>query len=161
MKTSTPAVKAIEASLPAQVQLKNQEAVNLLNEEISRRAYELFEQGGRADGQDRLHWLRAEEQTLRPIPEIRESSSWYTVNVPVTGFDKEDISVGVEPHRGVIVADKTRHADGNAAADSGSFRNSFFLVATWPSEVDPATASAYIKNESLTLTVKRSTLTTK
>jgi len=154
MKTSTPAVQAIETSFPVQVQLNNQEAVNRLNQQISRRAYELFEQGGSVDGQDRLHWLQAEEQTLRQIPEIRESSSWYTVNVPVTGFDKEDISVAVEPHRGVIVADKTQHADGNEATDSGS---SFFLVAKWPSEVDPSTASAYIKNESLTLTVKRST----
>lgn len=157
MKTSTPAVKAIETSFPVQVQIKNQEAVNLLNKQISRPAYELFEQGGSVDGQDLLHWLQAEEQTLRPIPEIRESSSWYTVNVPLKDFSKEDVSVAVEPHRAVIVADKTQPEDRNESMDSGSFRNSLFQVANWPSEVHPSTASAYIKNESLTLTVKRST----
>jgi len=30
-------------------------------------------------------------------------------------------------------------------------------VADWPSEVDPESASAYVKNDSLTLTVKRAT----
>src|SRR5271170_4805013 len=99
MKTSTPAVKAIETSFPVQVQVENQEAAILLNKQISRRAYELFEQGGCAGGQDLVHWLEAEEQTLRQIPEIRESSSWYTVNVPIIGFDKEDISVALDPHR--------------------------------------------------------------
>jgi HSP20 family molecular chaperone IbpA len=157
VKTSTPAVKAKDTSFPEQVQLKNQEVVKLLNNRIARRAYELFEQGGSVDGQDLLHWLHAEEQTLRRIPEIRESSSWYTINVLLKDFDKEDVSVAVEPHRAVIVADKTQPADGYESLDSGSFGNSLFLVANWPSEVDPSTASAYIKNESLTLTVKRST----
>jgi len=33
-----------------------------LNEEIARRAYELYEESGRADGDDLLHWLLAEEE---------------------------------------------------------------------------------------------------
>jgi|SRR5271170_6502342 len=157
MKTSTPAVKAKETPSPEQLELKNLEAVNLLNEQISRRAYELFERGGRAEGQDLLHWVQAEEQTVRLIPEIRESSAWYTINVPLDDFDKGDVSVGVEPHRAIVIADKSQSADGNESTDSGAISNSLFLVANWPSEVDPSTASAYIKNETLTLTVKRST----
>ena len=33
-------------------------------EEIRRRAYELYEQDGRQDGRDREHWLRAEAEVL-------------------------------------------------------------------------------------------------
>lgn len=33
-------------------------------EEIRRRAYELYEQEGRQDGRDREHWLRAEAEVL-------------------------------------------------------------------------------------------------
>lgn len=37
-------------------------------EEIRRRAYELYEQDGRQDGRDRDHWLRAEAEVLGRRP---------------------------------------------------------------------------------------------
>ena len=156
MKTSTPAVKAKDSS-SSPVEFKHQEAVNRLNDQISRRAYDLFERDGRGDGQDLAHWLQAEGQVVRPIPQITESSLWYSVNVPLKDFTNGELSVGVEPTRAVIIADRADFTNGNESVSSGSVRESLYLVAHWPSEVDPATASAYVKNESLTLTVKRAT----
>ena len=46
-------------------------------------------------------------------------------------------------------------ADENQSESSNSSSESVYFQASWPSEVDPATASAYLKNDSLTLTVKR------
>jgi HSP20 family protein len=41
---------------------------NRLSEEIARRAYELFDQRGRAQGLDLRDWLQAESELLQPVP---------------------------------------------------------------------------------------------
>jgi HSP20 family molecular chaperone IbpA len=156
MKTLTATVKAKDASPSTPVQLKNQEVVDRLNDRIARRAYEMFELGGSTDGEHLRHWLEAEAESVRRIPEISESSSWYTVRVPLQDFAKENVSVAVEPSRAIILAEKVSSSAGSESLNSASFQDSFFLVANWPSEVDPVTASAYIKNDTLTLTAKRS-----
>jgi hypothetical protein len=38
------------------------------NEEIARRAYELWEQGGRPEGKDAENWLRAEAELNQQAP---------------------------------------------------------------------------------------------
>jgi HSP20 family molecular chaperone IbpA len=161
-QSQTAATRAKETtSSPIPIHRDNQQLQDRLNKEISRRAYSLYEQDGTPD-QDLANWLTAESQILQRIPEIRESSSWYTINVPLQGFAAEEVQVIVEPARGVIAADHKQQAGGRAttaeqtsADGSTSLRESVYLVAAWPTEVDPATASAYLKNDSLTLTVKR------
>jgi hypothetical protein len=53
-----PPVTAGASTLPASQTPLNAE------EEIRRRAYELYEQDGRTHGRDRDHWLRAEAEVL-------------------------------------------------------------------------------------------------
>ena len=101
------------------------------------------------------HWLQAESEILSKIPEIRETSSSYTVNAPVQGFKPEDIYVGVDANRTLILAEKQESADGRKGQESGFSRESLFLAAEWPMPVDPETASAQIKGGNLILTVKR------
>jgi HSP20 family molecular chaperone IbpA len=123
-----------------------------LDEAISRRAYQLFEETGRSDGQDLSHWLQAQSE-LVSVPEIRESSSWYTISYPLRGFSAEDVQIDLDPQRAIISAEKSANTvEGN---NSAATRETLYLVADWPGLVDPATASAYIKNDSLTLTVRR------
>jgi HSP20 family molecular chaperone IbpA len=154
MKIATGTVKAKDLSPSTPVPLKNQEVLGRLNDRIASRAYEIFENDGGNHGKHLRHWLQAEAQTLKRIPEIIESSSWYTVRVPLQGFAKEDVSLAVEPHRAIVAAEKVSSVDGTDSSNS-AVQDSLFLVAAWPGEADPATASAYIKNESLVLTVKR------
>ena len=166
-QTQTAATTAKDtSSTPVPVQHENGHVYDWLNGEIARKAYELYEQAGNEHGQDLSHWLQAEAQIVQRIPEIHESSSWYTVHVPLPGFSAEEVHVGVEPSRAIIAANRTSSTDDNASSDNGSstgatraFHESIFLIAEWPEEVDPATASAYIRDESLTLTVKRATQT--
>ena len=157
-QSQTAATKAREiASFPVPIQRENQQVQSRLNDEISHRAYSLYEQD-RTPGHDLANWLTAESQILQRVPEIRESSSWFTATVPLQGFTAEQISVTVEPARGVIVADRAepdRAQAGAADSSADSSRESVYLIAVWPNDVDPATASAYLKNGSLTLTVKR------
>ena len=106
------------------------------------------------------HWLQAESEVLRRIPDIREAASWYTVNVPLPGFAAEQIHVNVDAARALVAAEKTQSSDGRGGDGMRTrMEESVYLVASWPSAVDPATASAYLKNESLMLTAKRADAT--
>jgi HSP20 family molecular chaperone IbpA len=136
------------------VQKGHQHLEDRANQAITRRAYSLFLASGSVDGQDLAHWLQAESEILTRVPDIRESSSWFTVNIPLQGFTAEQIEVGVGENRAIIAADKTSSSD-KAPDDRQSIHESVFLVANWPSAVEPSTASAYIKDQNLTLTVKR------
>ncbi|MGB8322439.1 MAG: DUF2934 domain-containing protein [Candidatus Acidiferrum sp.] len=146
------------ASLPVPIQRERGNVLDRLNDEVSRRAYELYEQSGNEHGQDLIHWLHAESQVLQRLSEIRESGSWYTINAPIRGFKPEDIHVTVDEGSALIAASNNSQSSENQTMSTGSANSvnqSVFLLAQWPNEVDPATASAYIKNETLTLTVKR------
>jgi HSP20 family molecular chaperone IbpA len=92
---------------------------------------------------------------LAKIPEIRETSSSYTVNIPVQGFRPDEIFVGVDANRTLILAEKQESPDGRKGPEAGFSRKSLFLAADWPTPVDPATAGAQIKNGNLILSVKR------
>ncbi len=153
MASQTGATKSKETSSPVEVQ-RLQHVGNRANDAVARRAYSLYLASGGGDGQDVAHWLQAESEVLTRVPDIRESSSWYTVNVPVQGFSPEQIEVGVDENRAVICADKTS-SNNESGKDGGATSESIFMFAEWPSAVDPSTASAYVKGDALTLTVKR------
>jgi HSP20 family molecular chaperone IbpA len=155
MSSQAGAVTAREFPTTIPINHENRRVVDSLKQKVARRAYELFEHGGRAEGNDMRHWLQAESEILSKIPEIRGTSSSYTVNVPVQGFKPEDIYVGVDANRALILAEKQEPADGRKGQESSFSRESLFLAAEWPTPVDPATASAQSKGGNLILTVKR------
>lgn len=64
--SSTEAVAKKLAKKPSARELKIQEA-------IAEKAYELYEQSGRADGRDVDHWLEA-EKLLKPKPRRKKTT---------------------------------------------------------------------------------------
>ena len=150
MASQTGATKAKGVTPPVVIPCEGQQVFARMNSAISDRAYELFERDGHQQGEDLNHWLQAESEIVNRIPEIQESSSWYAVNVPAEGINADELSVGVESKRAVIARQK-----GLATSAQGSVGGSLFLVADWRSEVEPETASAYINNNKLILTVKK------
>ena len=156
MASQTAATRSKDTASPIALHKgHHQHIVARANEAVTHRAYALYLASGSTDGQDLAHWLQAESELLTRIPDIRESSSWYTVNVPLQGFTPEQIQVGVDDNRAMIVAEKQQATDGQSRQNVAPSQESLFLVANWPSGVDPGTASAYVKDENLTLTVKR------
>jgi HSP20 family molecular chaperone IbpA len=155
MASQTGAAKAKKTEVVSSVFVEpdQQSLLDRLHRDVARRAFELSLDGGAAAGNDLENWLRAESEILSKPPVIRELSSWFTLNIPVEGFAPRDIKVAIDKDRG-IVAGENRQADEGATSSDGS-RDSFYIVADWPSPVDPTTATAFIKNETLTLTVKR------
>ncbi len=120
---------------------------------VSRRAYELFEELGRVDGNDVTHWLRAEGELCVRLPEVQESGAWYTVSAPVVGVPADHIKISVEDRGALISAEKP-----DSASDSSGENNeysSIYYSVRWPESVDPETASAYLKNGALTLLARK------
>ena len=71
-----------------------------MSNSIARRAFEIFEDRGRAFGHDLEDWLRAESEFLHPIHlDIAESDDAVTVRAEVPGFSAKELEVGVEPYR--------------------------------------------------------------
>jgi HSP20 family molecular chaperone IbpA len=159
MSNQTAATRGKEvSSIPIPIQRERGNVLERLNGEVSRRAYQLYERSGNEPGQDLMHWLQAESQILQRLSEIRESGSWYTINTPIRGFKPEEIQVTVDERSALIAATNNSQNPENQTMSTGSassVNQSVFLLAQWPAQVDPATASAYIKNDTLTLTVKR------
>lgn len=137
------------------VKSNREELKERLRNRIASKAYELFERNRGNHGNDMAHWLRAEAETVSTVPEIRESGNWLTINIPMRGFSASELQVSIDPQDIVIVAEKGPLAELGAAGVSNAFEEARYMTAKWPSDVDPATASAYLKDESLTVTVKR------
>ncbi|MGB2633916.1 MAG: DUF2934 domain-containing protein [Candidatus Acidiferrum sp.] len=160
MASQTGTIRSKESLAEVEVRKNDNQLPDRANDAVARRAHSLFMAAGGEDGHDLTHWLQAESEVLRRIPDIREAASWYTVNVPLPGFAAEQIRVNVDATRALVAAEKTQSGDGRAGNGMHTrTEESVYLVANWPSAVDPATASAYLKNESLLLTAKRADAT--
>lgn len=119
---------------------------------VARRAYELFEELGRVDGNDLSHWLRAEDELCVRLPEVHESGAWYTVSAPLVGVPADHVKVSVEDRGALISAEKTldRGSDSNMREMS-----SMYYAVRWPEDVKPETASAYLKDGTLTVVARK------
>ncbi|HKQ86196.1 MAG TPA: DUF2934 domain-containing protein [Candidatus Acidoferrales bacterium] len=119
---------------------------------VSKRAYELFERLGRVDGDDLSHWLRAENELCVPLPEVQQSGAWYTVSAPVVGVPADRIKVSVDDDRALISTENGSYE--GASDDSREYLSTYYAV-RWPESVSPETASAYLKNGTLTLVARK------
>jgi HSP20 family molecular chaperone IbpA len=155
MTNQSGTAKAKESYSPVQLHKKNHQLADRANEAVARRAYSLFLADGSVDGYDVRHWLQAESEVLTRIPEIAESGPWYTVNTSLPGFSSHQVHLAIDSNQAVIVADKSHSTDKDGGQSSSSEEESIFLIADWPSEVDPDTASAYLKNDRLVITVRQ------
>jgi hypothetical protein len=151
--SSVTATKQKEAS--SRISCSDVRAKDHLRDEISKKAYELYERNGRENGHDQEHWHIAESHVARKITDISESASWYTFKYPVDGFRLEDTSISVEPEGAAVQAQQLHLTDGKQSPDSLVSRDSLFLIVRWPTEVDVSTASAFVKDCILSVTAKR------
>jgi HSP20 family molecular chaperone IbpA len=140
-------------SAPVNLKSNKAEVSERLKTRVAKKAYDLYERNGGSHGDDLAHWLRAEAEVMQRVPEIRESGSWYTINVPMQGFSANDVQISLDENDVLIAAERDLAESSDITA--GSVRESLFLTAKWPSNVDPTTASAYLKDQNLTVTVKR------
>jgi HSP20 family protein len=77
------------------------------SDQISRRAYEIFEGKGKTSGQDLEDWVRAESEMLHPLHlRMAEKDDALTIEAEVPGFSANDLEVSLEPWRLTISGKK-------------------------------------------------------
>lgn len=113
-----------------------------LRQSIQDRAYQIFER--QSGGQAQAHWAQAETELLQHAPPVRESGTWYTANVSLQNVDAQNVQVLVLDDRAIAAVENP----GQPPA---------YLLIRWPIRVDPATAAAYLKDNTLVVTVKHFT----
>ena len=125
------------------------ERANRLFEAISRRAFELFERDGRADGHDVHHWVEAEKEFLHPVRiNMEETKGEIIVHAEVPGFTASDLEVSVEPRR-LTISGMRESKKENKDADflyTEEHSDEIFRSFELPSEVNATKVSATLKD---------------
>jgi HSP20 family molecular chaperone IbpA len=125
-----------------------------LRQSISERAYDIY-QGDGQHGNDFEHWIQAENEVLQHGLEVRESGSWLALNATIPDGSLDNVEVCLTPNSISVHASKQESTQN---AESESFRKSeheIFLTQDLKVEIEPATASATLKDQKLTIMVKK------
>ena len=122
-----------------------------LQRSIADRAFGLFQKSGFVSGNDLSHWLQAENEILIQVSNFRESGAWVVANLKLTNVCPEGVKVFVDQNRAVISLEEpvTKHQQQFDTIIAHCY------MVEWPTRVDPATATAYLKSGTLTLEVRK------
>jgi HSP20 family molecular chaperone IbpA len=122
---------------------------------IAERAYSLFEASGRLNGDDLKHWLQAESEILQRGLEVRESGSWLAISGWLPDTATADVEIYLEPHRVLVRVTKSTEVGNPNSETQGLAERQVFLVQELNPEVEPTTASGSVRDQQLTLMVKK------
>jgi HSP20 family protein len=129
-----------------------------LSNSIAHRAFEIFENRGRALGRDLEDWLRAESEILHPVHlDVAESGDAFTVRAEVPGFSAKELEVGVEPHRLTISGERETSKEHTSKKTIYTERcsNQIYRAINLPGEVDTSKVTARLKNGVLELSMPK------
>jgi HSP20 family protein len=150
---SATAMQPVKASIPVRRTARDLlEQFDSIYEQITRRAFELFEGNGRWLGHDLDDWFRAEAELLHPVHlEMRETDGSVTVEAEVPGFTAKDLEINVEP-RCLKIAGKreTKEEEKKGKAIRSEWcADQIFRSVDLPVSVDTTKASASLKDAKL------------
>lgn len=159
MATSKPALssKTTPAIAPKIIsEADEREAFDqMLQRHVAERAYRLFEESNAAHGKDQEHWLQAESEILQHGMEIRESGSWLSISASVPDASGGNLDIYLEANRAIVHGQKTSQQQDTSAGTRTFSQQDFFLKSDLSAEIDPSTASAALKDQKLTIMVKK------
>jgi HSP20 family molecular chaperone IbpA len=157
MATSKPALsEKLPAKAPRIVGQNDQEKFHQgIHRRVAERAYGLYEAYGHEHGNDRAHWLQAQNEILQHGLEVRESGSWLSINASLPDVDGDDIEVCLEPNRVIIRAEKSEATQTTESHTQGLAQRELFLMEDLLAEIDPETVSGSFNDQKLTLMVKK------
>jgi HSP20 family protein len=134
------------------------ERANSIFEEISRRAYEIFEGNGRMNCRDLDNWFQAERELLHPVHiQISESGETLEIKAEVAGFNEKELSISVEPRRLVITGKREtkREESQGKAIYSETCASEVMRVVELPVEVETERVTATLRNGILELSLPK------
>jgi HSP20 family molecular chaperone IbpA len=154
---ATPKTALSGSSKTPQILSEDQHAAfqDKVRQSVSQRAYDIYQNSGSRDGNDYEHWIQAENEVLQRGIEVRESGSWLAFNASIPEGSADDVEICLTPTSVIVHAEKTQSinsADGNAQETT---EREIFLTHDLNTEIEPATASATLKGQTLTIMVKK------
>ena len=128
-----------------------------MQNQVMRRAYDIFERNGHPFGGDFDHWIQAEQELLwKPAIEIHENDGKLVLEAAVSGVDAKDIDIEVTPEDIVLKAETHHQHDEKKGTlhmcefESGSMFRSIHL----PRRINPDKVKAELKNGMLRVTAE-------
>ena len=135
------------------------ERMNRIHDEISRRAFDLFQRDGSL-GRDLENWFNAEQQLIHPAHiNICDSDNALHVQAEVPGFEPNEIEISLEPTRLTISGKKESIQEQQHKAKlvyKELCSTELLRVIDLPAEVDPDKTKATLKNGVLELEMPKS-----
>ena len=135
------------------------EELEVLSRETARRAFNLFQQRGQADGLDLEDWLRAEAELLRPVPiEMSESDDSFMIRAEVPGFDAKHLSIQADS-AAIYIRGKNEHKreekKGSDLKYSEFSATELCRRIALPSSIDPEKITARLASGVLEITLPK------
>jgi HSP20 family protein len=132
--------------------------MSALYNNISDRAFALFERNGKQHGHDLDDWFKAESEFLTPVPlEVGETEDKILVRAKVPGFTEKDLEVVAEPGLLFITGkiDKMVEDEKKKTVYSEISASEIFRAVTLPVEIDPEKVTAELKNGVLEISMPK------
>lgn len=136
------------------------ERANAILDEISRRAYEIFECNGRTCGRDVENWFQAERELLHPVHiHLAEAGDALEIKAEVPGFTEKELSINVAPRCLTITGKRETRKEENEGKTiySETCADEILRVIDLPAEVDAEKATATLKHGMLELSLPKAT----
>jgi HSP20 family molecular chaperone IbpA len=153
MPSPKPALSANRAVNPELVdKTEGHEIEEALHQRLAERAYALYEESGRQDGNDQKNWLQARSEIVKSL-EMRKSGTWVSLTASIPDASPDRIRVYVDVNRVLVRAERT--ADAASQAEGPAHDTSKFFGVDFDIELDPQTATTSFKDQTLHLMVKK------
>lgn len=126
-----------------------------LHQAISRRAYDLFRNGGTFWGNALTDWLTAERELVsKPPVELRQKDGQFEVLTALPGIEAKDLDVQITPDHLLIKAQSSHeHSTDTGTVHVCEFDSGrIFRSIRFPEQIDPSSVKAEYRNGMLRLT---------
>lgn len=152
---ATPAVQRAKEQTFVQQKTRSKSLLDQMDavfNEISRRAFQLFEDNGRVFGNDLEDWFRAEREMFRPLyTKLTESDESLKIKAEVPGFTEKELEISVQPRRIVIAGE---HESTGKEIDK-LLSEQVLQIVDLPAEVETDKVTATLKNGVLILVMPK------
>ena len=126
-----------------------------VRQRVAERAYDIYQNSGGQPGNDYEHWIQAENEVLQRGIEVRESGSWLAFNASIPDSSADDVEICLTPTSVTVRAEKSSKSRTAEANAQGLNQREIFLTHDLNTEIEPSTASATLKDQKLTIMVKK------
>ena len=133
--------------------------LHALQNKITKRAFEIFNNKGQEFGRDLENWLEAERELVwKPAIELEEKDNQFHLQIATPGVDPKDINIEVTPEYLLVKAEgQHEHKEDKGEVHVCEFTSgNMFRSVHLPKKIDPDKVQAEFKNGILTVHLPKS-----